>query len=341
MKRTSTWLTLFGFLLGGLFVLPSPSVFAKVIVLKFATGFSPKHTMQTKVFEPWAEKIGKMTDGQVKVTFFPGGALGKTPDHYDLAEKGIADIAYTLQDYTPGRFPLTTVFELPFMITSATQTSVAMWKVFEQFPEFQKEYGKVKLLALFCHPAGGFNTTKKPIEAIEDLRGMKFRTASPHVTEALKIFGAVPVNMPVTETYTALERGVIEGTVLPWEGNFVFKLAEILKYGTETQFYTMSMMVVMNKRKFESLPEDIKKAIDATTGLAMSREAGKVYDDTNAPMKNLCMKKGMQVLQLPIEEKKKLEALSKPLREKWVQEMEAKGRPGKAILDAAVKLTGE
>ena len=322
-------------------ILPAHNVFAKDIVLRFATGFSPRHTMQTKVFEPWAEKISKMTNGKVKVTFFPGGALGKMPDHYDLAEKGIADISYTLQDYTPGRFPLTSVFELPFMITTATQTSRAMWKTYEKFPEFQKEYAKVKLLALFCHPSGGFNTVKKPIRTIGDLKGMKFRTASPHVTEALKIFGAVPVNMPVTETYTALERGVIGGTVLPWEGNFVFKLAELLKYGTETEFYTMSMMVVMNKRKWDSLPEDVKKAIDETTGMVMSGNAGKVFDDTNVPMRNLCIKKGMQVLQLPLEEKKKLEALSMPIRNQWVMDMQSKGLPGKEILDAAVAFTNE
>jgi TRAP-type C4-dicarboxylate transport system substrate-binding protein len=301
---------------------------AETINLKFATGFSPKHTMQTKVFEPWAKKIGEMTNGKVKVTFFPGGALGKMPDHYDLAEKGIADISYTLQDYTPGRFPLTSVFELPFMITSATKTSVAMWKAYEQFPEFQKEYGKVKLLALFCHPSGGFNTVKKPVRNVEDLKGLKFRTASPHVTEALKIFGAVPVNMPVTETYTALERGVIEGTVLPWEGNFVFKLAELLKYGTETEFYTMSMMVAMNKRKWQSLPEDVKKVIDETTGLAMSREAGRVFDDTNVPMRNLCIKKGMK-------------SITMPLRDQWVKDMTSRGLPGQAVLDAAVTLTAE
>ena len=314
---------------------------AKTIELKFAQPFSPKHTMQTKVFEPWAKKITEMTNGKVKVRFFPGGALGKTPDHYDLAEKGIADISYTLQDYTPGRFPLTSVFELPFIITSATQTSVAMWKTYEQFPDFQKEYGKVKLLALFCHPAGGFNTVKKPVKAIGDLKGLKFRTASPHVTEALKMFGAVPVNMPITETYTALERGVFEGTVLPWEGNFVFKLAELLKYGTETEFYTMNMMVVMNMRKWNSLPDDVKKAIDETTGLVMSRDAGKVYDNTNVPMRNLCIKKGMQVLQLPASEKEKLKSITMPLRDEWVKDMTSRGFPGAAILDTVVTLTSE
>ena len=318
-------------------IVVASTVSAKTIDLKFATGFSPKHTMQTKVFEPWAEKINKLSNGKVKVTFFPGGALGKTPDHYDLAEKGITDISYTLHDYTPGRFPMTTVFELPFIIKSATGTSKAMWQVYEEFPEFQKEYRKVKVLGLFCHPAGNFNSIQKPIKSLEDLRGMKFRTASPHVTDALKLFGAVPVNMPITETYTALERGVVEGTVLPWEGNFVFKLAELLKYGTETDFYTMTMLVVMNKRKWDSLPEDIKKIIDETTGMAMSAEAGKVYDETNDPMRQLCTKKGMQSLQLPMEEKKKLEKLTMPLREKWVKDMEAKGLPGKAVLDAAIK----
>lgn len=316
---------------------------AKTIELKFAHAFSPKHTMQQKVFMPWAEKINKMTNGKVKVTFFPGGALGKTPDHYALAEKGIADIIYILHDYTPGRFPMTSVFELPFMIPSATKTSTAMWKVYEQFPEFRKEYSKVKTLALFCHPGGHFNTVKTPIKSIDDLKGMKFRTASPHVTKALKVFGAVPVNMPVTETYTALERGVVEGTVLPWEGNFVFKLAELLKWSTEVDFYTMTMMVVMNKRKWDSLPDDVKKVIDETTGMAMSKECGRVYDEVRPIMKSLCLKKGMQVVEggLPAADMKRLQDLTIPLRNEWVEDMNAKGLPGKAVLDAAVQFLNE
>ena len=148
---------------GGAFLNAAGTVSAETIELKFAQPFSPKHTMQTKVFEPWAEKINKMTNGKVTVRFFPGGALGKTPDHYDLAEKGIADIIYVLQDYTPGRFPMTSVFELPFMIPSAEKTSRAMWKTYEKFPAFQKEYEKVKVLALFCHDGGHFNSVKKPM----------------------------------------------------------------------------------------------------------------------------------------------------------------------------------
>jgi TRAP-type C4-dicarboxylate transport system substrate-binding protein len=341
MKRTTVLAAFVIAVFGIMVVLPPALVGAETIELKFATAFSPKHTMQTKVFEPWAKKINKMTNGQVKVTFFPGGALGKTPDHYALAEKGIADIVYILHDYTPGRFPMTSVFELPFMIPSAQKTSVAMWKVYEQFPEFQKEYAKVKVLALFCHDPGGFNTVKKPIKTIEDFKGMKFRTANPHVTKALKLFDAVPVNMPVTDVYTALERGVVDGTVLPWEGNFVFKLAELLKYGTEADFYTMTMMTVMNKKKYDSLPDDVKKVIDETTGMVMSEEAGRVYDEVRPIMKKLCMKKGMEPVQMSPEEINRLKKLTMPLRAEWVKEMEKKGLPGQAVLDAAVKLTNE
>jgi TRAP-type transport system periplasmic protein len=341
MKKTAVLALFMVAVFGVMAALPPAPVGAETIELKFATAFSPKHTMQTKVFEPWAKKIGEMTNGQVKVTFFPGGALGKTPDHYALAEKGIADVVYILHDYTPGRFPLTSVFELPFMVPSAQKTSTAMWKVYEQFPEFQKEYEKVKLLALFCHDAGGFNTVKKPIKTVADFKGMKFRTASPHVTKALKLFGAVPVNMPVTDTYTALERGVVDGTVLPWEGNFVFKLAELLKYGTDSDFYTMTMMVVMNKKKYDALPDDVKKAIDETTGMVMSEEAGRVYDEVRPIMKKMCIEKGMTAVELAPGEREKLKEMTMPIRGEWAKEMEEKGLPGKAVLDAAAKLVGE
>jgi len=311
------------------------------IELRVAQPFAPKHIVQTKIFEPWAKKIEELSGGRVKVTMFSGGALGKAADHYNLAEEGIADITYALQDYTPGRFPLTTVFELPFMIPSAEKTSVAMWKTFEEFSEFQEEYSKVKVLALFCHPSGHFNTVKKPIKNLEDFQGMKFRTASPHVTKALKAFGAVPVTMPISESYSALERGVVDGTVLDWNGLHVFKLAELLKYSTETDFYTMTMMIVMNKRKYDSLPDDIKKIIDQTTGIVMSRDAGKAYDEMRLVEREQCLKEGMQTIQLPSEDIKKLQALTMPLREEWVEEMNNKNLPGKAILDTAIEFINE
>lgn len=306
--------------------------------LRFASPFSPRHTMQVKVFEPWAKKVETLSRGKIKIRMFPGGALGKAPTHYELAEKGIADIAYTLNDYTPGRFPATEVFSLPFMTPTAEKASMAMWQLFTQSADFRKEYSEVKLLALFCHPGGDFHTTKKQIKSLADFNGLKFRTASPYVTEALKIFGATPISMPITETYTALERGVVDGTVAPWEGLGIFKLDDLTKFALETDFYTMPMMVVMNKRKWDALPDDMKKIIDDTTGLILSQQAGNVYDATDAPFRDRAIAKGIIVSTLPAPEMSKLKDLTKPLRKEWVKKVEAKGLDGTTILNKALEL---
>lgn len=335
-------MTVFLFIVFGCtFIFQANQAAAKSIELKFATPFSPKHTLQVMVFEPWAEKIEKLTNGQVKVVFFPGGALGKPGDLYTLAETGIADIIYIMHDFTPGRFPMTSVFGLPFMTPSATQTSCAMWKCYEKFPEFQKEYRKVKVLALFCHPGGDFHTMKKPIRSVADFKGMKIRTANPSVTKALKRFGAVPVTTPVTETYTALERGVVDGTVVPWEGLGIFKFDELTKYATPVDLYTMTMMVVMNKRKWDSLPDDVKKVINENSGMSLSLWIGRVYDETDEPFKQRALAKGVKIVEFPPAEMKKMIELTMPIREEWAKDMAAKGLPGKAVLDAALKFFKE
>jgi len=338
MKKLTISIFTVSFLLMFMCAFAVPVTQAKTIELKFAHGFSPKHTMQVKVFEPWAEKITKLTNGKVKFTMFPGGALGKMPDHYSLVESGLADIVYILHDYTPGRFPMTTVFELPFMIPNATKCSEAMWKTYEKFPAFQKEYAKVKPLSLFAHPPGHFHTTKSPIRTLEDFKGMKIRTASPSVTQALKIFGSAPVNMPITETYTALERGVVDGTVVPFEGVVIFKLNELLKYTMPADFYTVTMAFLMNKRKWDSLPDDVKKIMEEHSGLPLSIECGRVYDMVENPMKEKCLESGMEIVEFSPEVKAKLQEVTMPIRKDWVQEMESKGLPGQEVLDSAVQL---
>ena len=236
---------------------------------------------------------------------------------------------------------MTSCYGLPFMTPTAELASEAMWKCYEEFPEFQKEYDKVKLLALFVHPGGDFHTVKKPIRTLDDFKGMKIRTANPTVTKALKIFGAVPVTTPVTETYTALERGVVDGTVVPWEGLGIFKFDELTKYCTPASLYTMTMMVVMNKKKWNSLPEDVKKVIEENSGMALSLEAGKVYDSTDEPFKKRALEKGVQIVELSPEDQKKMRELTLPIRDEWVTDMEAKGLPGKALLEKALEYLGE
>lgn len=341
MRKTANVGILVILFIGTVSIFAAAQVDAKTIGLKFATYFSPKHTLQVGVWEPWAEKIEKLTNGQVKVSMFPGGALGKPGDHYALVEKGIADIVFILQDYVPGRFPMTTVFELPFMVANSKQASKAMWKTFESSPDFQKEYAKVKVLGLFCHPPGHFHTIKKPIRSIEDLKGLKIRTVSPAVTEALKIYSAIPVEMPITETYTALERGVVDGTVIDWGGLEVFKLNDLVKYSTETDFYVVTMAVLMNKRKWDSLSPENQKIIDENSGLALSLWCGEVYDATDQPAMKRVVKPGLEVIELPEADLKKLNERTIPQREKWVKKMQDRGFDGEAVLKTALQYLEE
>ena len=328
-------------LLGMIFFSTASVVSAKEVQLRFSSPFPTMQTITGKVIQPWIDQINEAGKGKVHIRLYPAGALGKAPDQYILAETGVADFAYHLADYTPGRFPMTSVFSLPFMVPSGEKVSAAMWKTFQKEAKYKDEYDKVKVLALFGHSGGNFHTVKKPIRNMSDFQGLKIRTANPAISEALKIWGAVPLAMPITETYQSLERGVIDGTVLNWEGMGVFKLNEVCKYTTVVELYTMPMMIVMNKNKWDNLSADIKKLLGSTTGLNMSMEAGAAFDKMEKPFREKSLKLGMEEIILDPTELTKLKASTMPLRAGWVKEYTAKGYPAQQILDTAIKYINE
>lgn len=325
---------------GALLLSVNPAI-AKTVELTFSSGFPVQQVITRTIIIPWIEEINKASGGEVKIKLFPAGALGKAPESYDVAEKGIADMAYHLADYTPGRFPLTSVFSLPYMVPSGQKVSEAMWKTFEKEAKFREEYSKVKVLALFGHAGGHFHAVKKPIRSMEDFKGQKMRTANPSISKALTLWGAVPVAQPITETYQALQLGVLDGSVLPYEGLVVFKLNEVIKYSTIGDLYTMPMMIVMNKASWDGLPKNVQDLIDSTTGLKMSSEAGKAFDDAEVPFRDICLKKGIEEITLDPAEVTKMKEITMPLRNEWVKEMEEKGLPGKEILQTALEFTKE
>jgi TRAP-type C4-dicarboxylate transport system substrate-binding protein len=325
-------------LTGCMLLFVSSTAGAKTINLRFSSPFPNMQTITGKIIAPWIEEIHKASDGKVNIRLYPAGALGKASDQFNLAEKGIADLSYHLSDYTPGRFPLTTVFSLPFMVPSGEKVSRAMWKIFQKEAAYQEEYSKVKVLALFGHPGGHFHTVKKPLRTIADFNGIKMRTANPSISKALRLWGAIPVSMPITETYQSLERNVIDGTVLVWEGMGVFKLNEVTRYTTVADLYTMPMMIVMNKDKWESLPPAIQQLFEDTTGLKMSMAAGAAFDSMEIPFRKQSLEKGMEEIILAPEELKKMKDSTIPLQEEWVKEMSAKGYPAQQILNTALSL---
>jgi TRAP-type C4-dicarboxylate transport system substrate-binding protein len=311
---------------------------AESVNLKLASFMAPNHVQHKEVIEPWAKEIAKASGVDFKVTIFAAGALGKPPEHYDMAAKGIADLSFPILAYSPGRFRLSSVFELPFMFTTAEQTSGALWKVYEKYSK--DEFKDVKVLWLFQHGPAHIFTTKKQIKTLGDMKGLKMRCTNPFANGALNVVGAVPVFMPVPEVYPALERGVIDGTTISYEGLVAFKQEGVTKYACEVTLYSLNMAIVMNKKKFDSLPEAVKKAIDANSGLVMSQKAGKAFDVAEITAKKIAVKKGMKANTLSPEELVMWKSESQAVWDKWAADMEAKGLPGKAVLAEAMTLLG-
>lgn len=315
---------------------PSYAQTAKPIELKLSHWMSPMHNLHVGVFTPFAKELEERTKGRVKITIYGGEALGKAKDHYDSAVNGITDIALFIQGYTAGRFPLTQVIELPIDVPSAKVGSRVIWELYEKYLE--QEYPGVKLLTLWTHEPGHVHMSKKPVKTLEDIKGLRVRSPGPIQTALVRELGASPLTIPVPELYDALNRGMADGTVIGFSAVKDFKLFEVLKYHTISNLYVMTMGLAMNLKAWNSLPPDIQKIMEGLIGARLSEMAGNSFDKYDLLGKEEAKKAGAEIYTLPPEEKKRWEERVRPLNEKWVADMEAKGLPGRKIFEEARSL---
>jgi TRAP-type C4-dicarboxylate transport system substrate-binding protein len=302
----------------------------KPIELKFSSWVATVHGHHTGVMVPWARMVEEKSGGRLKITIYPGSTLGKATDHYDLIKDGIADMGFTTPGYTPGRFPLITVTELPLLFKTSRGGSLAVMSIFDK--HFKTEFKDVKVLWFWVHPPGHFHLARKPVKVLEDLAGLKIRAATPMLTTMVKTLGAIPVSIPAPDTYTALERGTVDGTIFPWEAISSFKIAEVLKHHVASGLYVAPLFTFMNLKKYESLPPDLRKVIDDLSGAWGAEFNGKVWDQNELVGIEAIKKAGGTIYTLPAEERQRWAAKLKPVEEEWLKSMEAKGLPGRQLL---------
>ncbi|MGH1355581.1 MAG: TRAP transporter substrate-binding protein [Thalassovita sp.] len=296
----------------------------------------PKH-----ILKPWAARVEEATGGKLKIEHYDSMSLGgRPPALMDQAIDGVADIVMTVVGYTPGRFPKTEVFELPFMMTSPVATSMAFQDLVES--DLQAgEYSDVKVLGAWVHGPGVIHADR-PVTKVEDMSGLKLRGPTRVINDMLKELGATPVGMPLPAIPEALSKGVVGGTVIPWEVTPAIKLAELV--GNHTEFtgdealYTATIIMVMNKAKYDSLPDDIRAAIDAESGLKLSQTAAQIMWDKDAAGRAIAEKNGNDIIQLSSEEVARFKAASQPVIDRWVAEMSEKGIDGTALIAEAKAL---
>ena len=244
--------------------------------LKLAHFMSPKHPMDRFIMRPWSKEIGKLSNGNLTVRIYPGGALGKGPvAQFKRAVDGVTDIAFGLPGFTSKLFPRTGVIELPGMATSAVDGANKLWNAFKIL---QPEWRRVHVLALWTNETQVLMTKNKPIRSVADMKDLKFRVPSKTQGEAIKALGGVPVFMPINRVYNALNTGVIDGILTGPSTIKSFKFNEVAKYFTEgIPLGRSPFFLVMNKRTWAALPADQKALVTKTTGRGLSVKAAKFY----------------------------------------------------------------
>lgn len=314
-----------------------PSILlAQKFNLSFAT-FWPSSDFQVEEGHmKWIEEIEERSDGRIKINMHAGEALLGAKEIYQGVEDGVADIGSTCPSYTAGMFPLSEAFELPgYQNLSATAASMTCHQGYKKIKEELgiDEFKEVKVLTLWATGPGHLMTRKKPVRNLRDLSGMEIRAVGGTVPP-LEALGAETHAMPMSESYLALEQGIVDGILGPTDILKGFKLAEVLDYSTNTPFlYNVVFMQIMNKETWKSLPPDLQKIVEEVSN-DYALKYGKLRTHyTQQGLEYGINDHGIETIELsPVEEKEWLERID-PVVENWINDMKEKNLPAKRVIE--------
>ncbi len=308
--------------------------------LRFAHFWPAVAGAHKQLFQVWADKVEKDSAGRIKVEIYPSATLSKPPAQYDAVANRIADVTATVQGYTANRFPLTQIVELPGLVQTAKQGSCVIQGLYDE-GLISSEYAQTRPLFMFTHGPGHLHTKGKAIKTPADLEGLRIRRPTTVVGSLLEGLGAQPVGMPAPESYQSLQRGVIDGVSLPWEGQLAFRLNELTDNHTELGgLYTLSFVVTMNKDVYNDMPADLKKVIDDNSGKAWSEVAGKVFDDQDVKGRAAAVAAGHNFIEVEGgTENPDWKPVLDKATEAYLADLEGKGMPARNVYARAKALS--
>ena len=297
--------------------------------LKLSQFAPPQHYGPKILFPFLKESIEKATDGIIKVQIYPPQALAKAPEHFDALASGRADIALVTPGFTPGYFRLTTIGELPFAWGSALEGNLVMNDLLSRGLLDKKLYTVAKVI-MWAPTSDMVIWTKKPVSSVAGLRGLKLRVAGGSATSAVKAIGAVPIQMPLGDAYSALETGVIDGALFTFDAGVVWKVGEVCKFVLDVGITRAIIGVLMNKKVWDSLPQETQKKFELifrdTSILFTSAEVR-----SNRIMRGKLPGLGVKITALPPPEMVKMRKLLQPVSDNWPIDHDKKGLPGTKV----------
>ena len=317
--------------LGAALVSPAAAL-AQGSELKFASFPPPPGALNQDVLGPWVKEVNDALKGAAHVRLFAGGTLGRDPvQQFKLVRDRVADIAYVVMGYTPGEFPDSTIFELPFLVENSLEGSLAHWRLFER--GLLRGYDKAKFLGAFSIPPQSLHTNFK-LARIEDLKGQKIRSAGPYQSATIELLGGTAVSgIPVSGAAEAVSRGVVQGVLSDWNGMVAFRIGDAAKHHYEVPLGTAAAGVFMNLEAWNALPPAAKAALEKSSGERLSRLHGVEFDKRYR--ENLEKTKPLKDHSFVFPSAAEREAIKRrlqPITDKWIQE----NPEGKKRYDAMV-----
>ncbi len=306
-------------------VLAGNAAMAQTSTLTASSWLPPTHVL-SETQKAWCGEVEQKTGGKFKCNILPRGVTA-APGTFDAVKNGVADISYTVQGYTPGRFVMSQMAEMPFLGNVSETTSVAYQRVHNKQPAFAAEYQGVKVLAVFTHGPGMIFNTKRPVGKIDDLSGLKFRVGGGVVSDVSKALGMNITLKPAPESYELLSSGVMDGTLFPAESVESFKIDKIVKHATTFNggLYNTAFVFMMNQAKYDALPADVKKAVDELSGEYAARMFGRGWDKVDRRGMAFMQAAGVQIAKADPAFEKAVRDKTIAVEDKWVQTAESKG----------------
>jgi len=281
----------------------------------------------------WAAEVEKATGGQLKFNYLPKHPSAP-PGTFDAVRDGLMDLSYVTASYTPARHALPAIAELPGAGATAEINSVAFSRI--HWKHFHKvgEYNGVKLIAVFTHGPGHMFNTKRPINSLADLKGMKIRTGGGIAEKFGNLLGASAFVKPAPESYELLSSGVADGVFFPLESVVSFKLDKVLKYATlfPGGFYSSSFGFFMNQDKWNKLSKQVQTTIEKHGYEYAARSNGQSWDTADRVGLDALKKAAVKIDSASPALVRQVMAQAKQLDDEWIKGANAKGVDGARVL---------
>lgn len=312
---------------------------AQEVTLRFHSFLGATSYPHAKFIDPWCETIKEQSSGRMVCQIYPSMQLGGSPaELYNQARDGIVDIVYGNPGYSPGSYVAAEVFELPFMLRDVENGARAMWDLLGDNPG--PEFDGLRLIAIAPADFPVVMSKATQVRTLEDVKGLKLRSAGRYGAKVLEALGALPVQMPAGEIVDSLNRGVLDGAYLPLSAVGLLKIDEILKNFTDfgenqARMYTSTQIIAMSQDKYDSLPDDLKKVIDDNRGTEVSAQFGLAFDSTAEAERERLLKNGEEIYILPDAEYERWRAAAAPIADEWIADANKKGIDGARHLEQA------